>query len=255
MPFRNRNCYHCRTTSGVFLASIFAAMLPLFTLQAALSQAPAPQAQQPNKPARVRVKLEGFDIAPSSGKAPNQIGGASRGLGGITLYAPRMGKAYTLTPTFYWSSDDATLEYTFKISALSAEQSPLYTAKVTGGRFTYPADAPALTPGESYVWSVQPMIDMFGGPASASITIVGGSERSGLTAQLEMAKDPAEKPSPAEAKIMMDARMWFDAYAAYTTLIERHPKPEYYKQRAALYDQLPDTYALADADMAKATTP
>ena len=211
-------------------------------------QAPMPGA----KPARVRVKLEGFDIAPSSGKAPNQIGGASRGLGGITLYAPRMGKSYSLTPTFYWSSDDPTLEYTFKISAMSAEQSPLFTTKVTGGRFTYPASAPALEPGATYVWSVQPMIDMLGGPASASIIIVGGSERSSLAAQLEAAKDPAEKPSPAEAKIMMDARAWFDAFDAYTTLIARHPKPEYYKQRAALYDQLPDTQSLADADMAKA---
>ncbi len=201
----------------------------------------------------MRVKLEGFDIAPKSGKAPNQIGGASRGIGGITLYAPRMGKAYTLTPTFYWSSDDPTLEYTFKISAMSTEQSPLYTAKVTGGHFTYPAGAPPLEPGETYVWSVQPVIDMLGGPASASIVIAGGSERAGLTAQLDMAKDPAEKPSPAEAKIMLDARMWFDALEAYNTLIERHPKAEFYKQRALLYDQLPETQALADADMAKAT--
>ena len=94
---------------------------------------------------------------------------------------------------------------------------------------------------------------MLGGPASASIVIVSGSERAGLTAQLNMAKDAAEKPSPAEAKIMLDARMWFDALAAYNTLIERHPKPEYYKQRALLYDQLPETQPLADADMAKAT--
>ncbi len=255
MLFCNRHRFFYCNLAKLFVASIFAAAWPLSTVQTAGAQAPAPQAQQSTKPTRVRVKLEGFDIAPSSGKAPNQIGGASRGIGGITLYAPRMGKAYTLTPTFYWSSDDSTLEYTFKISALSAEQSPLYTAKVTGGHFTYPADAPPLAPGESYVWSVQPMIDILGGPASATITIVGGSERAGLAAQLEMAKDPAEKPSPTEARIMMDGRMWFDAYAAYTTLIERHPKPEYYKQRAMLYDQLPDTYALADADMAKATAP
>ena len=52
---------------------------------------------------------------------------------------------------------------------------------------------------------------------------------------------------------MLDERIWFDALAAYNTLIEHHPKPEYYKQRALLYDQLPETQTLADADMAKAT--
>ena len=147
MRFRNNGCCNMQIGSTVVLLALLS-LSPFAAAQAANPQASPTTGG--SHPARVRVKLEGFDIAPKSGKAPNQIGGASRGIGGITLYAPRMGKAYSLTPTFYWSSDDPTLEYTFKISAMSAEQSPLYSTKVTGGQFTYPAAAPPLEPGETY---------------------------------------------------------------------------------------------------------
>jgi hypothetical protein len=215
--------------------------------------APAKPAATPVKPARVRVTLEGFDITPKSGKAPNQIGGASRDLGELTLYAPRMGKAYSLTPTFYWSADDETMMYDFTLAELTSEKSPIYTATVTGGHFTYPASAPPLEPGETYVWSVTPAVDMMGGAATASVMIVGGQEREAIAAKLEKAKDPADNPSAAQAKIMVDARVWFDALAAYTSLIASHPeRAEFYRARAQLYDQLPGTAALADADLAKA---
>jgi hypothetical protein len=207
------------------------------------------QAAGSQKPARVRPQLEGFDIEPKSGKAPTQIGGASRGIGSLTLYAPKLGKAYTLTPTFMWSSDDPTNEYIFRLSILSAGRGQIFETKVNGGRFTYPADAPALVPGSTYVWQVTPTNDMFGGPASASVLIVGGNERAAIEAALH------GKPgmTPADAKIYTDKRLWYDAVAAYTNLIDSEPgHPEFYKGRADLYDQLPQTQALADMDIAKA---
>jgi hypothetical protein len=203
----------------------------------------------PQKPMRVRTKLDGFDIEPKSGKAQNQIGGASRGIGGLTLYAPKMGKAYTLTPTFSWSADDDSTEYTFRLSVISAGQGPIFESKVTGGHFTYPADAPALVPGSTYVWQVTPSNDMLGGTASASILIVDGSERTAIEAALH------GKPgmSAADAKVYTEKRLWYDALAAYTSLINAEPtKSEYLKARAELYDQLPQTQALADMDMNKA---
>ncbi len=212
-------------------------------------QAPAPA----QKVVRVRAKLDGFNIAPTSGKAPNQIGGASRDLGALTLYAPKLGKAYTLTPTFFWSAADDKTEYTFKLSALSAEESVLYVKKVLGGKFTYPADAPALKPSETYVWSVQPENDLMGGLAQASLLVVGGPNRSAVESALANAKVPAGEPSAAAAKIYTDNRLWFDAIAEYTALIEKHPEmTQYYKDRAAVYDQLPETQELADEDAAKA---
>jgi len=210
------------------------------------------QAAPPQKVVRVRAKLDGFNIAPTSGKAPNQIGGASRDLGGLTLYAPKLGKAYTLTPTFYWSGDDKS-EYTFKLSALTTQESPLYVKKVLGGKFTYPADAPALKPSETYIWSVQPENDLMGGLAQASVLIVGGATRSAVESALANAKVTPGEPSAAAAKIYVDHRLWFDAIAEYTALIEKHPEmTQYYKERAAVYDQFPETQELADEDAAKA---
>lgn len=208
----------------------------------------AQQTPPPAKPARVRAKLDGFDIAPTSGKAPNQIGGASRDLGVLTLYAPKLGKSYSLNPTFYWSGDDKS-EYIFKLAALSSQESALYVKKVTGGKFTYPADAPALKPSETYVWSVQPENDLMGGLASASVLIVGGSSRSAIDAALTNAKVTPGEPSPAAAKVYVQNRLWFDAIAEYTNLIELHPDmPQYLHDRAEIYDQLQETRPLADAD-------
>lgn len=214
----------------------------------AQTSTPAPQ-----KVVRVRAKLDGFNIAPTSGKAPNQIGGASRDLGALTLYAPQLGKSYTLTPTFYWSAADDKTEYTFKLSALSTQESVLYVKKVLGGKFTYPADAPPLKPSETYIWSVQPENDLMGGLAQASVLIVGGTNRSAVESALANAKVTPGEPSAAAAKIYVDNRLWFDAIAEYTALIEKHPEmTQYYKDRAAVYDQLPETQELADEDVAKA---
>ena len=205
----------------------------------------------PAKSTRVRAKLDGFDIAPTSGKAPNQIGGASRDLGALTLYAPKLAKAYTLTPTFFWSAEDDKAEFTFKLAAMSAQESPIYVKKVMGGKFTYPSDAPALKPSETYIWSVQPENDLMGGMASASLLIVGGSNRDTVASALSSAKVMPDQPSPEAAKIYVDNRLWFDALAEYTALIEKHPDMSQYRTaRAQLYDQLPATQPLADADAA-----
>ncbi len=207
----------------------------------------------PPKVVRVRAKLDGFDIAPTSGKAPNQIGGASRDLGALTLYAPKLGKTFTLNPTFCWSALDDKTEYTFKLSALSTQESVLYVKKVLGGRFTYPADAPPLKPSETYIWSVQPENDLMGGLAQASVLVVGGNNRSAVESALAAAKVTPGEPSLAAAKIYVDNRLWFDAIAEYTGLIEKHPDDaQYLKERAAVYDQLTETRALADEDAAKA---
>ena len=232
-----------RTLLSLSLSALAAGIC--FTLPPIMSWA---QAGAPQKPTRVRTKLEGFDIEPKSGKAPNQIGGASRGLG-LALYAPKLGKAYSLTPTFTWNAEDDATEYTFRLSELSAGQGPIFEAKVNGGRFTYPADAPALVPGSTYIWQVTPANDILGGAASASILIVGGAER----AAIEAASHGKPGMTAADAKVYVDKRLWYDALAAYTSLINAEPnKAEYYKGRAELYDQLQQTQTLADLDMSKA---
>ena len=212
------------------------------------------QTTTPPKPVRVRAKMDGFDLTPKGTAArATQVGGASRSIGGLTLYAPTMGKAYSLTPTFYWSTDDPQAEFTFRITQPSSGSGdPIYETKVVGGHFIYPADAPALAPGGTYVWTVSPTLDMLGKPASASFLIVGGNERETVAAALATAQT-ATDPAAATAKVFTDMRLWFDALAAYSALIDKFPtRAEFYQARADLYDQLPSTAALADADAAKA---
>lgn len=150
-----------------------------------------------SRPVRVRPHLEGFDIGKAAGASPNQVGGASRGLGDVTLYAPTVGKAYGLHPAFCWRSEDPAAVFTFR---LLQNGTTVYTATVHGGTFRYPQDAPALVPGTSYRWQVAPEPDLLGGPASATIVIVRGAERDSVTAALRAAATEA-KPREAEARV------------------------------------------------------
>lgn len=250
-PAPTRNLFKCGGLAVARALSIGAISGLLLSAVEGWAQTPPPP--PPPKSTRVRAKLDGFDIAPTSGKAPNQIGGASRDLGALTLYAPKLAKSYTLTPTFDWSAEDDKAEFTFKLMALSAQESEIYVQKVKGGKFTYPADAPALKPSETYVWSVQPENDLMGSIATASVLIVGGTARAAVESALAGAKTTPGEPSAAAAKVYVDNRLWFDAIAEYTALIERHPDmPQYRETRAQLYDQLQETRPLADADAAVA---
>src|SRR5271170_5237009 len=123
------------------------------------TQPPAQQAQ----PARVRAKLGGFDLASSARHTgANQIGGASRGIGAVQLFAPDKGLAYSLHPAFQWSgSSNAT--YKLEIEDLAAHTT--FETSVEGTSFTYPDSAPPLKPGSTYSWKVQPEVDMMGGPS------------------------------------------------------------------------------------------
>jgi hypothetical protein len=209
------------------------------------AEAQTPPANPP-RPARVRAKVEGFDLSSQAGKAPNQIGGASRDIGGVpALYAPAMAKAYSTQPTFYWSAGDDTQKVEFQL--LTDKGATIFESTVTGSKFTYPADAPALAPGATYRWTVKPENDMLGGPpVPADFVIVGGSERVALAGELAAAGDVEAK-----AKVFFDHRVWYDALSTYTDAIAAHPeRKDLLHDRAVLYDQLPATQFLADRDMA-----
>jgi hypothetical protein len=212
---------------------VFLLLLP-FLSATAQKLAPTPA------PTRVRAKLDGFDLSAKSGKSANQIGGASRDLGTPRLYAPDTGKAYSLTPTFFWGASDATQKVTFRLSTINGVK--LYEVAATGGQLVYPTDAPPLTPGATYRWTVIPENDILGGaPPAASILIVGDAERSALDQELKSSADPAT--------VFVNHRVWYDAVASYTATLDQSPNDlAARKGRAVVYDQLPVTQPLADAD-------
>lgn len=211
----------------------------------AIAAQTTPTPPQP-RPARVRAKIEGFDLSSQSGKAPNQIGGASRDIEpSPALYAPRSAKAYSTQPTFYWNTADDTQKVLFRL--MSDKGVTIFESTMTGDHFTYPADAPGLSPGNSYRWTIKPENDMMGMPPPlVEFIVVGGTERGTLDSALAAVHDPG-----AVARIFVDHRVWYDALAAYTRAIEAHPdRKDLVRDRAALYDQLPATQSLADRDLA-----
>ena len=220
------------------------------------SQTTTPQSH----PAPVRVKLDGFDLAPqashgsptpSKHSGANQIGGASRGIGGVILYAPDKGLAYSLRPTFQWSGSQGA-KYKLEITDLAEQTS--YEVTVDGASFTYPETAPALKPGSTYSWKVQPEVDIMGGASdTALIVIAGGPERDKIEDALAAVPQTGEVGARARAQVFFDQRIWYDAAHDYSVLIAAHPDdPELRRMRGTLYDQVPATEKLADQDFAMA---
>jgi len=221
------------------LSAVLAAMLVGSALLPAQTKPPAQAA--PAKPTRVRAKLDGFDLSPQSGKSANQIGGASRDLGSPRLYAPHAGKAFSVMPVFYWGTAEAGQKVTFRLTSLNGQT--MYEVETTENHLAYPHDAASLTVGSTYRWTVIPENDMMGGPpAPALITIVSGDERAAI--ETELGKNP-----DAANSIFVNHRIWYDAVAGFTSVLEAQPgNQDALKGRAAVYDQLPVTQDLADAD-------
>ena len=187
-------------------------------------------------------------LRPST-RGANQIGGASRGIGAVQLFAPDKGLAYSLHPTFQWSGTPDT-KYKLHMEDLADHAS--FDVTVEGTSFTYPETASALKPGNTYSWSVQPEIDIMGGTSdSALIVIAGGAERDAIAAALAAITQTGDAGDRARAQVYFDKRVWYDAAQAYSILIAAHPDDaELHRMRGTLYDQVPATQKLADQDFA-----
>jgi hypothetical protein len=183
---------------------------------------------QPTPPKRVHAKLDGFDVSPNAGKSGTQIGGASRGLGPM-LYAPYAGKSYSTQPVFYWTSGD-TGKVTFRL--LTSDGTAVYETTTTDDHLKYPADAPALTPGTSYMWTIRPENDILGGaPKPVTIMILGGADRDAI------------------ATVFVNHHLWYDAIDSYSTILSEKPDDQNARQmRAQIYGGVSATKTLADAD-------
>ena len=203
--------------------------------------APAPQA----KPHRVRTGMSGFDLSAQSGKSANQVGGASRDLGSPRLFAPDSAKAFSTNPVFAWGTSDSAQKVTFRLT--DAHGQTVYEKSTTDTRLRYPGDATPLTPGSFYTWTVYPENDVLGGPPRpVTVLIVGGEERSAIQAEVASAASAA-----AVADVFVKHHVWYDAIENYSDLLAHTPNDQDARAiRASIYEQLPVTKELADADWA-----
>jgi hypothetical protein len=198
----------------------------------------------------VQAKLEGFDLAPDKATA-NQIGGASRGPANkLVLSAPHKARVYTLRPSFGWQGDPAAT-YRFHIQDVTGQFA--WDRRVTGTSLAYPADAPELAPGKTYMWRVISDSALMSPPPPAAImVVVGGAERSQLEAGQDRIAGSGLDAESARAKYFFDQRLWYDSVMAYSELIAKYPdQGNLYRMRGTLYDQLPATATLAEADFAR----
>jgi len=203
---------------------------------------------------RVRASRQGFDLDPKAGSQSGaQLGAGSRGgePSKTVLYAPNLGLAYSLHPTFQWQPQGGSMSFRL----YDPDDNELYEVDVTGqSTLVYPQDAPPLKPGETYRWTVQGKgLGMSEPPPSAHVKVVAGAERQQLEAALKKIAADGKQQKMQQAQVFADNRIWYDAVAAYSQLIADNPNDaKLYEARAEIYESLPQTHHLAAQDMAKA---
>jgi hypothetical protein len=239
--------------------------LPFVIVLACSGQTQQPAGSQSAKPAntdasagqskRVRANLSGFDLAP---RQPStdwsvQIGGGTRGgVPGPSLYAPHRAKSYSANPTFYWGQPGAMNEFTLRV--YDSSDNIVFEETVKGKSYTYPASAPALTPGKTYSWTVQFAGGLMAEPAEpVEFVVQSVEERKPVESALAAISGDSLQAQLRRARVFEDARIWYDAVAVYSAVIAKFPdQPETYRRRGEIYDQIPETRGLAEADFANA---
>jgi uncharacterized protein DUF928 len=239
--------------------------LPLVVALVCAGQTQQPDSSQTSKPAnatptashpkRVRANLSGFELAPQQPATDSsvQIGGGTRGgVPGPFLYAPHRAKTYSANPTFCWGQPGAMNEFTFRV--YDSSENIVFEETVHGKSYTYPASAPALPPGKTYSWTVQLSGGLMAEPSEpVEFVVQSVEERKALQSAFAEISGHGLQDQLRRAKIFEDARLWYDAVAAYSDVIAKFPRqPEAYNRRGEIYDQIPETRDLAEADFAYA---
>jgi hypothetical protein len=225
--------------------------------QPSQGQSTQPPAANPQKtrPKRVHTDLSGFELSPKP-TAQNlsvQVGGGTRGgLPSPSLYAPRRGKSYTTTPTFYWGAGDVRNEY--KLTVYDSDDKVIYETTVHGKSFTYPSSAPVLKPGSTYSWTVRLDGTLLAEPVQpVEFVLLSAEERNTIDYALKEIVGDSVDEQIKRAEIFVKARLWYDSVAAYSALIIKYPDhAELYNRRGEIYDQISATHDLADDDFRRA---
>jgi hypothetical protein len=268
MDFYRRMIEFLRARNMVRVAALILLMpCAVRAQQPPAASAPASKQDQP-KPAasggsdgaaknprtRVVTNLAGFDLTDTKRLAGQpMVVGATRGEHPVVPLAPHLGKLYGAHPTFAWSYDDAAAKFTFLITGEADME--VFRAQVSGPRFRYPANAPALQDGKTYFWTVSTPTSLVSSAASypSGILVVTAAERMEIDKKLAAISGETYEAGAARAEVLTDARLWYDALDAYSALIERFPgRAELYERRGTIYAQLSSTQSLAEEDLSRA---
>lgn len=209
------------------------------------------QTSAPPKKNRTRVvtNLAGFDLLEAKKVSSETIViGATRAMPQPLALAPHLGKLYGTNPTLSWSYEGTAAKFVFVLS--DDARAEVYRAEINGTQFRYPAGAPTLQPGKIYFWTVTTLGSLLGASSSdpSGMSVVSTEQREEIEKKVAEFPGDSYQAGLARAQVLTDYRLWYDAIAAYTDLINRNPNRELYEQRGTIYAQLDVTQKLAEQD-------
>jgi len=169
-----------------------------------------------------------------------------------TLFAPRLGKAYDKNPVLSWRNARTNEKVVLVVRDQDGKR--ILRRTVSGTRYEYPSNAPALEPGRVYSWWVEVRRERPEWLQPVAFLVVPSDERARIEESLSQisSADPYER-GLARARVFTRHRLWYDAIAAYTDLIGGYPdRAELYEERGMIYAQLYVTKPLAEQDFDRA---
>lgn len=219
----------CRATLLAFFFS--SASIAPFCLQA---QDNKPRKPLPKPPSGSR----GFEQGSRDASSRLISAGATRGP--LKPIAPYEGLAYDARPFFAWAPSPGAASYRFTLRAgADSSAAVVFESDVKTAVFSYPADAPALTPGQLYSWRVSTagVLERRQGPV-VTFFVLAGEDAAQVKAALEKAKLTTPKTVAerlAQARVFEDYGVWYDALRIASSVTTENPNDA---EAKAYYDSL-----------------
>jgi hypothetical protein len=210
--------------------------------------APATAPKASTRRARVVTKLEGFELAKTADiDKQTTVAAASRGSRTPLPIGPRLARVHSPEPVLTWDFEGAA-DTAFTVRLYNEDEEPVAETTVTGRSYRYGSIGPSLRPGQTYHWTVE----VAGMPQSrsemAGLSMVDADERAAIAARLAAVPADGKTGALARARMFVEARLWYDALAAYDAAIAASPdSADAHEGRGELLAQLPAFQTLADA--------
>jgi CHAT domain-containing protein len=211
----------------LFCLSLSFAHLPTHAARSAREAPGVPQDAKPRKPLpKPPTGSRGFEQGSRDASSRLISAGATRGP--LKPIAPHEGLAYDARPFFAWAPSPGAASYHFTLRAgADSSAAIVYETDVKTAQFSYPADAPALTPGQIYSWRISTagVLERRQGPM-VTFFVLAGEDAAQVKAALEKAKLIVTKTGAerlAQARIFEDYGVWYDALRIASGLAGENP--------------------------------
>ena len=212
----------CRAVVAIALVA-FALTLLRPTSAARMLARPGFQDNKPRRPLpKPPTGSRGFEQGSRDASSRLIAAGATRGP--LKPTAPYEGLAYDAHPFFAWTPAPGAASYHFTLrGGADSSAAIVYETDVKTAQFSYPSDAPALTPGQIYSWRISTagVLERKQGPV-ATFFLLASDDATQIKTALEKAKLASPKTVAerlAQARIFEDYGVWYDALRIASELV------------------------------------